>query len=894
MHAEVLQDVREAFGAAGAEARLEEMRDVGKILDSRLKELRAEAADSGSGSLKDWVEAELRKLQESLSCDLQESHSTLSEELSGLREQMHEQLHESLMTVHDRMTKELEGVAGQLHAFDERLGSAETDLALMEEADHETGWRQAIEQTSHALREEFYRHTREQLDRLTALEQRLHHEQGELLSAVRSAAAAHSNEEGERTHQREWLQRAFEDAREHDEELAKLTEEMTGLKSWAASVQEREAHTQSFQQHVEQEVRPLAQQVKQLERQLEQRIAQGAAAAGLEDRFDLLQAKVEALAATSEAAHSVPQASLMVTRSLEQRMDEVGERLDYFNRCTQETRRIGQHLRDVEGTAADAAGKADAAEKALESLQKQLHELKAAVKETASVAATPPLLPGTGARENQMLQQLERKVEFVADDIRQQLESQLVDAQRKSQQRITEDVDARLAQLDQSRGQRFPAELRKELEERLMQSSTASQNLARELRQELEVRSSQTQRLGEDLRKEIDMKVERSNANAGRLLEELRHDVDARTSQAQAASQRLAEDMRRLGADLEVRLVQAQGSSQRIACELRKDLEISAAKSQSLSSSDLRHQIFGEFRQEIERRSREEKQQLVADLRQELGREISQSTCTSQRLSEELQQVRVSLQADFERRISQELDRHSNIHAKSVQTMTQELDRQASQLTKNVQNISDELLQVRTALEGTKGMAEETQRKVRELNTGGETSTLELAEDVAAKAAEKAAIALEDTVSDSLARCNVAVRSCEKFAQQLEAGLRDVSSELRVQSQVNTVAAEALSARGSPLAQSMRGSPLATGAVSVTSLGGQPRRLFGRQEEPETQEVMEEESEANSLLTALMKRVNQQSEAIDVLRQKNSELSSAMDSYNLEQKVSRSLAGLED
>eukprot|EP00930_Biecheleria_cincta_P046104 TRINITY_DN31799_c0_g1_i1.p1 TRINITY_DN31799_c0_g1~~TRINITY_DN31799_c0_g1_i1.p1 ORF type:complete len:940 (+),score=221.31 TRINITY_DN31799_c0_g1_i1:44-2863(+) len=836
MHAEVLQDVRVAFGDPSGEARLKEMKQVGEVLDVRLAQIRSEAEEMKSGGgLREWVEGNLGKLHHALSQDLQESHG-----------QIQRYLHEALSAHQDRHAAELQDVGRQLKTLDERLGSTETDVALISDDDADPMWRQAIEQSEASVRRELQDFAMVQLQSVTkrvdSLEERLLQEHAELLTALQQAAAASGAQGEQRERQKEFFERVHENARHQDAELGRLTGDLSKLASWASSVQENEAHNKNWRLLVDGQMKQLNAAAQQTLR-LEQRLNSMAPTSAWEERLELVQAKMEAVLATVDKPQAAPTPpSVVVPQWLEQKIDAIGERLDAMGRSvSQESRTLGQQLVNLDG---DLSSRADAMEKSIESLQKQVVALKDQSKSQIHSTAVASMVPPRPKNDSEhLLKMLERNVEAVAEELRQQLESQLNDAMRRTAQQVNDDLDAKIHRYEPPRPQMNPDTFRRELEERLLQTSNSSQRSVQELRQEVEVRSSKAERLGEELRKDFEVKFGQGQSTAQRLVDDLRHDVERGVSQTKESTQRLTEDVRRLGADLEVRLAQTQGSTQRLVAELRKDLESRMAETLAVSSTYWH----------------EERLQVTTELRQELDRSVLQPGSTVQRLAEELKDVRA-------------------------------------------------------CVEGAKGLAEETRREVSKLANTNRQET--------ADGTTNALLELwESKLNERLDRCDAAAASCEQCADSVEKRLRDISNELRTQlategsklvdilapslqsqdgapmaaatAAAAAAAAEVFSAAeagGSPLAAkagfSLRGSPKAVSSI-------RPMELFRSSRTDLTFQDDHEDSDTQDLLKVLLNRVSQQETTLQELRNKNDELRSAMDGYNLEKKVHRSLAGLE-
>ena len=271
-------------------------------------------------------------------------------------------------------------------------------------------------------------------------------------------------------------------------------------------------------------------------------------------RMDLVQAKLEALAPDRG-----------VNPRMEQRVDEVDTRLNSISLSTsQELRFLTQQMRDLESA---LSKRAEGNEKSTEHLQVQVQDLVSFMKDLPMAFLSGSSLQSDA--EGRMLQALERKVDLASHDLRCQLESQIAQiAEREQWQKLQSDV-----RVDDVRVQKVALDLRKEFDQKLADSGTASQQLLREVRQELEARASQSQRQAEELRREMELKLDRKYSASEMAVEELRHTLDNTRTQHQGTVHKLSEDMKQLSAELEVRLVKAQGSSQRLAAELRKDLD---------------------------------------------------------------------------------------------------------------------------------------------------------------------------------------------------------------------------------------------------------------------------------------------------------------------------------
>jgi len=519
----------------------------------------------------------------------------------------------------------------------------------------------------------------------------------------------------------------------------------------------------------------------------------------------------------------------------EQRVDEMDARLSSISLSTsQELRFLAQQLRDLEGT---LSKRADTAEKTTERLQVQVQDVVSVMKDLPVALLSGPSLQSDV--EDRMLQALERKVDLASQDLRCQLESQIAQMSNRDQQ-LQSDARA-LEDVRDVRSQKLAFEVRKELEQKLADNGMATQQLLRELRQELEARASQSQRQGEELRREMELKLERKSSASEMAMEELRHTLDNMRTQQQGTLHKLSEDMKQMSAELEVRLVKAQGSSQRLAAELHKDLEVNLTE----TSRQVLH---------------EERQQLVSEFRQ-----------------------------DLERRLLQ----RNNGQASSDQ----------------VRLAAEEIRQLRSAMDSTREIAEEARRDVVEfLSRGSDDSFLEAAE----RAARVTASSLEDRFCERLDRCDAAASCCEQLTKEMENRLRQVSSELRAHQQLVSVLAPSLQSmeadsvatataaataaaaaatevlsevRNSPAMRSLRSSP-------SRSLNSTTQELFRRSDE-----AMSEQPDSRICPISPISEeteVDEQSFIIQGRRQKNRDLSVDVDQFSLQQKVARSLEGLED
>ncbi|CAE8586610.1 unnamed protein product [Polarella glacialis] len=236
-----------------------------------------------------------------------------------------------------------------------------------------------------------------------------------------------------------------------------------------------------------------------------------------------------------------------------------------------------------------------------------------------------------------------------------------------------------------------------------------------------------------------------------------------------------------------------------------------------------------------------------------------------------------------------------------------ELEIQVAQASKAVQLLSEEMRQA-------KASASKAQCQVGELSSRGGGSRLEDAGE-AADIVEALAREWDVSFGERVARCDAASEGCERCVKVMEDRLRSFSSELRLQlvsegeklmdvltpslqvgkaeplaaatAAAAAAAAEVFAAadeRGSPQASFLRMSPLAS------SPARSPLRMFAAS----AAGTMEGgDGNANGLLASLSKRVTDQEQSMEELRRHNASLRSEMDGYQLEQKVTRSLAGLE-
>ncbi|CAE7652660.1 unnamed protein product [Symbiodinium sp. CCMP2456] len=519
----------------------------------------------------------------------------------------------------------------------------------------------------------------------------------------------------------------------------------------------------------------------------------------------------------------------------EQRVDEMDARLSSISLSTsQELRFLAQQLRDLEGT---LSKRADSAEKTTERLQVQVQDLVSVMKDLPMALLSGPSLQSDV--EDRMLQALERKVDLASQDLRCQLESQIAQMSNRDHWQLQSDARA-LEDVRDMRSQKLALEVRKEFEQKLADNGMATQQFMRELRQELEARASQSQRQGEELRREMELKLERKSSASEMAMEELRHTLDNMRTQQQGTLHKLSEDMKQMSAELEVRLVKAQGSSQRLAAELHKDLEVNLTETSRQVLHEERQQLVSEFRQDLERRLQRSNGQASSD------------------------QVRLA---------------------------------------------AEEIRQLRAAMDSTREIAEEARRDVVEfLSRGSDDSFLEAAE----RAAQVTASSLEDRFCERLDRCDAAASSCEQLTKEMENRLRQVSSELRAHQQLVSVLAPSLQSmeadsvatataaataaaaaatevlsevRNSPAMRSLRSSP-------SRSLNSTTQELFRRSDE-----AMSEQPDSRTCPISPISEeaeVDEQSFIIQGRRQKNRDLSVDVDQFSLQQKVARSLAGLED
>jgi len=191
--------------------------------------------------------------------------------------------------------------------------------------------------------------------------------------------------------------------------------------------------------------------------------------------------------------------------------------------------------------------------------------------------------------EQRMLNALEEKVDLAIRDLQRQLETQIND----------------LTQREDAQPQRLTVDLKRELEQRLVDANSKTQHTLADLRQEWDARAAQVQRQGDELRRELELKIEKRHSSTEMSMEDLKHEIDSLNAQQQSVGKKHADDLKQLTADVELRWVKEQSAAQRATLELRKDLEHSAQEAVNLCSEVLREeqqQLVREFRQELERR----------------------------------------------------------------------------------------------------------------------------------------------------------------------------------------------------------------------------------------------------------------------------------------------------
>lgn len=540
MHSEVLQDLRCAVATPEFEARLSEMRKVGEVLDERLAELRAEAAQVPEGVR--MLHVELQRVEEKM--------NGLDDRFRQDFEKVQNLVTESLMSVHDRFTTELEGVITELKKLETRLGSAETDLGLLSDDDLEASLKEAIQQQAEVLRSEFPKFLAPYFDqtatRINALEAHLQREHNDLLVALQQAAAATGVQEGDRALQRDLAKRTKEDLRQQSEELTALSRQMSEMKIWQSSAME--------------EAKLFRLEAKQRE----------------EDAFgSVLPALEERLAST--------------------------------------TTRICQLEEQV---------KADSTEKRLGALEDLLQGLEENMK---SVEPLQRLAEDLRPKEleDRLLTALEEKVDLVVQDLKRQLETQITD----------------LVHRDETQPQRL--ELRRDLEQRLLDANSKTQHLLADQREDFDARLAQVQRQGDELRRELELKIEKRNSSTETSVEDLKHQMENLSAQQQSVSKKQADDLRQLSAEVEIRMVKEQSAVQRSTLELRKDLERGAQEAVNLCSEVLREeqaQLVREFRQELERRLAQVPTPILVEGLEEI-----------QELREELQELKEGMEAEAPR-----------------------------------------------------------------------------------------------------------------------------------------------------------------------------------------------------------------------------------------------------
>ncbi|CAJ1396061.1 unnamed protein product [Effrenium voratum] len=637
-----------------------------------------------------------------------------------------------------------------------------------------------------------------------------------------------------------------------------LTEEDVDAACRQAVQQMADALRMEFQQYVA----PLAEQSSKRVGQLEDHLQR--------EHGDLLLALQQAAGANAASAGEAERAARRGREELRQQGEELTALARQISELRMQQARLEESKAEKASVAASREEDATLARnlEGLRSLEATVRGLQASVRSLeerplpSPPPALPPALPPPKAENfeqrlanalapvwerlegwEQRLQDLEaarpgasaaavsRSNEEVLQALELKLERATGDLQRQLEAQI-----ARLEPREVASAVQGP-HLERQVEVRLQESAQSAQRLANELRQEWDAKASSFQRTGEDLRRELELKIEKKHSMGELAMEEMKHKVDNLSLQQQSATQRLGEELRQLKAEVEIRMVKGQGATQRMMSEMRKDVEVAVAENYGASSELLQ----------------QERLQLIHDFREELERRLQKSAAA---------------------------------------VPPPPPPKEASE----IREVQQQLESVRLLAEGARSAA----AKVPDVK------------QVAQEVARHAAAALEEDFSERLGRCENAAASCEQLTQELEKRLREVSSELKAHQQLVTAvtamaptfaaedtaaaaanaafaaASEVLSARNSPARS--RSSPNRS----------QHKELFRRSEESHEsrvspiEELTAEESDTESRISMLMQRVDLQASALETLRQKNDQLSHQVDRYNLQQKVSRSLAGLEE
>lgn len=611
--ADELGDVKASVEAAKA---LAVSFSEGEMIDSCLTELRRQIEEMRSGSdLREWVEEELGKL-----------HGAFSADLKG-------QLVEVLAASQDRFASHFKGLESQLRLLDKRLSCAETNVVLKSElrSDQEVdlAWRQAITQSEACLREEFRGLVTTLLQptvhRLDKVEGCLLQEHGDLLRALQKTATE-SGAQAERKQQEKQLERILDDVRHQGVELAKLSSELAQSTSSMLAIQNKVSETQGWRRSMDEQLTTLTRAAEQLP-SLEERINQRPLLGTLQTQLELLQAKVEAIAAITEKPPALAPTSDWL-RATEHKIDELESKLSGERRCADQClQKQAEHISAVD---TKLSNKITTLESNFDTWQQRLAEERDRTRQTIA------------ADSDRVFNMVEQRMEPVADKLRQQLESQLEDAFCKTSQQIHEDVEKQMLQIEASRPLQFSDNVRKEVEGLLIPSNTIYQCLTQELRQELDVRCSRTQALGDELRNELQQ-----------LIVEVRRDIESNTSQICTATHHSEKHIQQFSADFEARLTQLQSSASNSVRDLRNDLETRMTENLVLSNGywrDERSQVINELRQHIDRLLTDPSgavQQLAEKVEgigvsAEVAKQIADSTLDSRlgELCSELEEVR--------------------------------------------------------------------------------------------------------------------------------------------------------------------------------------------------------------------------------------------------------------
>ncbi|CAK9064692.1 unnamed protein product [Durusdinium trenchii] len=208
--------------------------------------------------------------------------------------------------------------------------------------------------------------------------------------------------------------------------------------------------------------------------------------------------------------------------------------------------------------------------------EKRLHELEEILRSLEPSEVQPEL----GHVVERCVSTLEEKLDLAVSDLKRQLEAQINDP--SAPREIV---------------QRCAAEVKRELEQRLLEVNAKTQLALTDLREEVDARAAQVQRQ-DDLRRDLELKIEKRQSSTEMAVEEL-------SAQQQSESRKHTDDIKQLSADMEIRMVKEQSAMQLVTMELRTDLERSAQEAVNLCSEVLReeqHQLVREFREELERR----------------------------------------------------------------------------------------------------------------------------------------------------------------------------------------------------------------------------------------------------------------------------------------------------